>query len=79
MFLLSFKANIIVVICVFVLLIGTSTELDFLSSLTFEYSVVDKKEYTFFPELGNDLTIPCEISDSYQQLPGWYKVILMRI
>ena len=54
---------------------GRSSELDILNHiLSIESSVSDKNEYTFFPEIGGNLIIPCDNSNDSVQLPAWYKV-----
>ena len=58
-----------------ILHIGASSDSDILKSLKIEYSVADKNDYSFFPVIGGDLTIPCHTSDGHQKIPLWYKVI----
>lgn len=55
--------------------IGASSDSEILKSLKIEYSVADKNDYSFFPVIGGDLTIPCDTSDGHQKIPLWYKVI----
>lgn len=66
----------IILICASIILhIGASSDSEILKSLKIEYSVADKNDYSFFPVIGGDLTIPCDTSDGHQKIPLWYKVI----
>jgi len=63
-----------ILICASIILhIGASSDSDILKSLKIEYSVADKNDYSFFPVVGGDLTIPCHTSDGHPQIPLWYK------
>ena len=65
-----------ILICALIILhIGASSDSDILKSLKIEYSVADENDYSFFPVIGGDLTIPCHTSDGHQKIPLWYKVI----
>ena len=77
MVLLSCKPNIFVVVYSFFSLVKALIEQEIVNSLKIKYSVVEKKEYTFFPQQGNDLTIPCDVVDGYQQISDWYKVMII--
>ena len=75
----SCKPIILVVVYSFVSLVRALIEQEIVNSLKIKYSVVEKKEYTFFPQQGSDLTIPCDVVDGYQQLSDWFKVMMIYI
>ena len=74
---MTFKISgrFIILACTSVVLhIGASSDSEILKSLKIEYSVADENDFSFFPMIGGDLTIPCGVTDGHQKIPFWYKV-----